>query len=313
MDWSKWNEKSLSGDTYDKLFNNRWYEAFEAFARKRMIIYHRRVDGIAEPIGDPILETWKFTNCYRILDRFSQYLIEIVNGKYTPKNEEQHAAQIYIARLYNRAETYEDLPLEYRIEPLTYLEEIKTWAEQKMSRGVKIHSNAFLYCSPFSMGYKTWTELYLLRLKQLRSSGKLIELYNSTSLEDSFNILNTYPGFGDFLSYQFALDYSYLHNISYEDFIVPGPGALNGFNAVFEGLSKVYAPSVMKEITRRGITEFPYLKVAGKTYRLRGNDVQNLFCEFSKYARTLKGGRPKNKHRPTQYRLPAPVLPKAWV
>jgi hypothetical protein len=99
-----------------------------------------------------------------------------------------------------------------------------------------------------------------------------------------------YPGLGPFLAFQYAIDlnYSTLIDFSEADFVVAGPGALDGIAKCFGGTASLSAAAMIHHVTenqdeefaRRGLT-FPGL--FGR--KLQPIDCQNLFCEVSKYAR----------------------------
>jgi len=116
------------------------------------------------------------------------------------------------------------------------------------------------------------------------------------------------------LAYQFALDFSYNHLMfDYEKFIVPGIGCQRGMRRVWPHLKLIELPSVLKRLTINGIPSFPVLTVDGKEFPLRGNDMQNLFCEYDKYCRVRDDGKSiKNNFSRTLSPLEQPYIPSAW-
>ncbi len=58
---------------------------------------------------------------------------------------------------------------------------------------------------------------------QIRTSGRL---------EDVFWLLRAYPGIGDFLAFQLAVDISYSTAVPFDDggYVVAGPGAVDGIS-----------------------------------------------------------------------------------
>jgi hypothetical protein len=55
------------------------FDTYWKFAAERHHIYELRLAGAPQPwTNDPILQTHKFTNCFRAADRVSQYLIRHV-------------------------------------------------------------------------------------------------------------------------------------------------------------------------------------------------------------------------------------------
>lgn len=275
----RWREKNC-GERYDDLWENDW----------------------ALP-----LTCVKFTNAYRILDRMSQFMVQVVNGRGSV-SEETHAAQIYLARLYNWPETYEKIP--HIDDPLQHLDEILSWTN---STEEKIFNTCYMRAAPWPLGEQTWGSLYIKTLRTMWENGDLLRAYRSDDIEELYNIFVSQRGFGEFLAYQYALDYSYLKpSIDYESFIVFGPGAKKGFKLVYPEMPVKYCAAVAKTIAAEGILDFPELVVNGTTYRLRGNDVQNLFCEYSKYRRAFEG-RIKMIYNPvTPPGIYEPQLPETW-
>ena len=94
------------------------------------------------------------------------------------------------------------------------------------------------------------------------------------------------------------------------DFVVPGPGALDGIHKCFSDLGGLTEGDLIRVVTERQETEFERLGLRFRDLwgrRLQLVDCQNLFCEVSKYARVkhpeFKGiynrSRIKQLYRPT--------------
>jgi hypothetical protein len=109
-------------------------------------------------------------------------------------------------------------------------------------------------------------------------------------MQDVFECLRSYRSIGSFLAYQFATDLNYgaLTNFSERDFVVPGPGALNGIRKCFNSLGGLSEVEIIRLVADRQEEAFRDL---GLTFRtlwgrpLQLIDCQNLFCEVDKYAR----------------------------
>ena len=109
-------------------------------------------------------------------------------------------------------------------------------------------------------------------------------------MNHAFELLRSYPGLGNFLSYQLITDlnYSSICDYSEMEFTSPGPGALDGIHKCFKdlgGLSesdiiRLVADRQEREFDRRGII---FRSLFGRPLQLI--DCQNLFCEVSKYSR----------------------------
>ena len=139
------------------------------------------------------------------------------------------------------------------------------------------------------------------------------------SLENAFQSLRSYPGLGDFLAYQYAIDLNYgpLLDASENDFVMPGPGALDGIRKCFSDIGS-YSPSdIIRYVHDLQQAEFERLELRfddlwGRPLHLI--DCQNLFCEVDKYARVkfpdVKGR--TDRSRIKQIYRPTPGAIKYW-
>ena len=98
------------------------------------------------------------------------------------------------------------------------------------------------------------------------------------------------PGVGGFLAYQFAIDMGYSTLVAHDEneFVVAGPGALDGLSKVFPNMNLRDAAQVIRVLTETQDDWFERLGLQfgglfGRPLHLI--DVQNLFCEVSKYTR----------------------------
>lgn len=316
----------------------KMFEVFVEFSIKRQIRYLQRrkqripiatlqaLDAYAADVRLPLtteqvayaLSTKKFTNCYRFLDRTSQYgislayrwalphakhpeaLTAVLNTAASPsegtaplhncpyiREPLNQAVALYIFKVFNRIETWERIPEEYKTalfavtgpDILKVVSQIYQWATVQDG----LFNRAYMLAHPGSQGFSGWTELYFTRLHSMVESGDLLKIRLSPhELKRNFHIFSRYRGFGDFLSYQFSLDYSYFSPVSvdYDSFIVPGPGCVKGMRYVFPGIKPRQTPIVLRAMAQLGLHSLGFPLLNG--LRLRGNDIQNLFCEFSK-------------------------------
>ena len=138
-------------------------------------------------------------------------------------------------------------------------------------------------------------------------------------MQQAFTLLKSYPGIGDFLAYQYVTDinYSELTDFSEAEFIVPGPGALDGIRKCFHDVGGLNKPEVIKFMADRQEREFERLGLTFRSLwgrRLQLVDCQNIFCEVDKYARV---GHPEvqgvsGRSRIKQRFAPKPSLPPPW-
>ena len=117
-----------------------------------------------------------------------------------------------------------------------------------------------------------------------------LKIAGASSMGQAFKILRSYPTIGDFLAYQFVTDLNYgnLTDFSEMEFVVPGPGALDGIRKCFSDLGGVTESDAIKAVTESQEQEFERLGIRFRSLggrQLQLIDCQNLFCEVSKYAR----------------------------
>lgn len=138
----------------------------------------------------------------------------------------------------------------------------------------------------YSLKHRNHLSLLDLMIKDDVPS-KILEM---NSMEQVYNMLITYPTIGKFLAYQYCIDlnYSDLTNFSENDFVVPGPGAIDGLKKCFEDYSIFKEPDLIRYITEIQEQEFNRLGICFRNLwgrPLQLIDCQNLFCEVGKYAR----------------------------
>lgn len=311
-------KKSLPKKTI--VFNSYW-----KFACERQSVFLKRLAGIDGPwTDDAIISEFKFTNTYRASDRVSQYLIKsvIYNGSQNPADI---LHRILLFKIFNKIETWEKL--EDRFGEITVknfsVEKYNKLFNEIMGRGESIYSGAYIMPSGGSI-YPKKHLMHLNLLKKMLSDNLAEGITSTKSMSDVFTLLRSYPTIGDFLAYQFTIDinYSSLTNFSEMDFVVPGPGALNGLRKCFSSLGdfnesdaiRYVTDNQEKELDRLGLT-FDFL--GGRMLQLI--DCQNIFCETDKYARkahpTFKGvtDRMRIKQKFTTHGdLEAPFYPPKW-
>ena len=81
------------------------FNAYWRFAAERQAIFLRRMENLVGPwTQDPILQRYKFTNVYRVLDRVSQYLIRTVIGG-AHRADEDVLFRILLFKLFNKIQS----------------------------------------------------------------------------------------------------------------------------------------------------------------------------------------------------------------
>lgn len=305
------------------------YDSYWKFAAERLRIYYRR---LVDPYGpwtqDPIIAAHRFTNSYRAADRVSQFLISEVQYR---EDRSQAPTEIFfrtlLFKIFNRIETWRILerelgPLSWQSCDLNRISEVLDW---EISRGSRIYSAAYIMPSP-NFGHKRKHANHLTLLARMIDDGLPGRLARASSLRSVYEMILAYPGLGPFLAFQYAIDlnYSALLDFDESDFVVAGPGALDGISKCFHEGARLNATEVIYEMTDRQDREFARLGLDFKGLfgrRLKPIDCQNLFCEISKYARLAHpdvagiSGRTRIKQQyrgGSQETVASPFFPPKW-
>jgi hypothetical protein len=280
-----WRTKRLPTATY--VLDTYW-----KFAAERQEIFFNRIRGKIQLTADPILLRHKFTNAYRAADRVSQYLIRevIYKGDQTPN---ELLFRILLFKLFNKIETWE--LLKHELSTLTWagysFETYSAILHQSLQEGRPIYSGAYIMSSGrSSFGYAKKHQNHLKLIEQMMHLHLADRIGEAKSLRDVYELLLGFPTIGRFLAYQYAIDinYSMLTDFSEMEFVMPGPGAMDGISKCFSSLGDYNEADVIRYVTDRQEQEFERLGIHFKTLwgrPLQLIDCQNLFCETDKYAR----------------------------
>jgi len=271
------------------------YDTYWRFAVERQEIYMRRVRGELGPwTKDPILLKHKFTNAYRASDRVSQYFIRNVlyADKYSSEPQEVFFRTL-LFKLFNKIGTWDHL--ENAVGDISWAtfdrrryDKVLTTA---MAAGQRLYSAAYIV-PPVRLGLdegvKHRGHLHLLEYAMTQDVPNRVQ--EARSLKDVYGILKELPSLGRFLAFQFAIDLNYSEILTHseEDFVVAGPGALDGISKCFENGGDYKSEDIIEFVQNRQVIEFERLDISFKTLwgrPLQLVDCQNLFCEISKYAR----------------------------
>ena len=264
------------------------------FIQERMNIFWNRCNFCDHLTDDPILKEYKFTNVYRACDRVSQYLIRNVIYKdlnnYSP---EDILLRILVFKVFNRIETWDYLSQVTDISIETFnVEKISKVLTQRRQK-YPIFSNAYMMTGCYS-GYENINSKHQVWLQMIddvfiKNYG-LKKVLKATSMATVYNQLRNYPLIGDFLAYQYTIDFNFspVLNFDEDSFVKAGIGAIRGINKCFSSYGNNYEDAIyyihnhfdaLQE--KYGYTNFRPLP--GRKPKLI--DLQNCFCETDKYLR----------------------------
>lgn len=287
-----------------------FYETYWEFAAKRNDIFLSRLHNPNGPwTTDAVLRAHRFTNVFRALDRVSQHLIKIQYE--TENNAADTFLKTIIFKLFNKSQTYQYLEKEVGcIAASTFKQDdYDALLTQRMAQQHRIYSAAYIMPSAGSVfGHKFKHSNHLALIHRMLQDNLPEAVQACSSMESVYKLLLAYPSLGKFLAFQYTIDlnYSSLTNFSEMDFVVAGPGAVNGIAKCFSSLGDYSYEDVIRLMADEQEAECANLhvqvpKLWGR--RLQLIDCQNLFCEVDKYLRgtrpeaTLAGGRTRIKQK----------------
>jgi hypothetical protein len=306
-----------------EVFITLWY-----FASERFGIYEKRLRRAPWPWTDnSILLENKFTNTFRATDRVSQYLIRhVIYESGGSMEDDEVIYRVVLYKLFNTIGAWEALKAEVGIPSLhTFVRE--TSAEiltRARSRGVKIWSRAYTQRPQTGEDhYPTKHERYLAVLERMVRDRVWDRLKAAGSYAEAYDVLRgCSPLFGPFTAMQILTDINYSPALNFDenDFIMPGPGCLDGMQKCFGFRPD---PDLAAEIIHGCVAEQEgmFAEVGLAPVRLFGRrltaiDIQNLFCETDKYSRIAYPQYNLDRTDIKKFHLtgplPAPYFPPKW-
>lgn len=301
------------------------YDLYWTFASRRHAAFEARLSHGAWPWSDdPILQTFKFCNVFRALDRVSQYLIgEVAYGTDTTTTPIDRIFQLVAFRTFSKIDTWREMSAILGGPPR--LEHLRSGALEQALDEVKartggLYTGAFILCATKAFGFDEKHRNHVALFRHMFIDSAFGErAMDAPSLQGLVALLESFPLMGPFMAYQTAIDlnYSDLFGFDENDYVQAGPGALRGLKKAFVNLGD-YSPSdAIRWMVERQGDEFARLGLHfdGLFGRpLHAIDCQGLFCELDKYcreafpelasARTRIKARYKPSSEPMQIHLP---------
>lgn len=272
-----------------KVFDTYW-----KFAAKRQEVFFARLEGRPTPwVDDQILNEYKFTNAYRASDRVSQYLIKnVIYSKRWSMTDTVFRTLLF--KFFNKIETWQLLESQFgEICTATFdVSKFDRVFENAMRAGGTIYSAAYIIPSGSGERYKGVRKhlFHLLLLESLMKNNFPRMLKKAKSMEEGYKLLLGIESLGKFLAYQFITDLNYSGHLNYSemDFVVPGPGALDGIKKCFTSMGDYTEADIIRLMADEQELNFERLGYKFKSLwgrPLQLIDCQNLFCEVDKYSR----------------------------
>jgi len=303
------------------------FATYWEFAQERQSVFLAKLMGQELRDANSIIRQHRFTNVYRASDRVSQYLIRHVlyDSSWSPADL---VFRLMIFKFFNKVETWEALEQDVgSISFQTYsFEKFDRRLSYIMASGQRIYSAAYIMPSGrTAFGYERKHRNHLKIIEAMIETRLAEKIIECKSFEALFRLLRQHPCVGPFLGYQLAIDlnYSNLLNFSEDEFVEPGPGALDGISKCFSDLGDFTPADIIRYMT--DIQETAFDRYAPRFQDLWGRrlhliDCQNIFCEVSKYTRVfhpeIRGlsnrTRIKQVYRPSAQPAEKPWFPPKW-
>jgi len=278
---------------------------FVYFVSERDIIRRKRNLGLEAPwTDDPILQEYRFCNVRRRDDRVTQWLLK----NYFPLFEEDLFFAAAIARLINWPPTLKHL-IDIGVLPCsmdTFDRDIfiTTLAAYKEEHA-KTFTGAYMV---FPTNKYAPKEVGLAdTLASIIENRKLIEKAMSHKrIESVVYALTQCAGVGTFMGGQFAADLTYLQGqldtaVDLYKWAPLGPGSQQGMNLMLGfKKGKMWKPEDFNKNLMDVMNDWLvyHLNFEEDNIKMTLHDVQNCFCEYGKYGRTVIGsGRPRSKYK----------------
>jgi len=230
--------------------NDATFKYYFYFIQERMNIFWRKYNDANLLTKDPILQAYKFTNVYRACDRVSQYLIKNVIyqdlDRYTP---EDVLLRILVFKVFNKIETWEYLNGENEITTKTFNVEKLADSLTRRQQTKPIFSNAYMMAGSHAeyKGITTKHQVWLQMIEDrfIKDQG-LRTILNSKSMAEVYSQLREYPLIGDFLAYQYAIDFNYSPYLNFDEdsFVKAGVGAVRGIKKCFKSYGNTYEDAI---------------------------------------------------------------------
>ena len=280
--------------------------------------YNRKVLGLPREqwTTDEVIARARFTNAYRELDRGTQFGVEHVLERHAHEGPELAVAHSMTYRWFNRIATYID------VEPLVGLayegdreafEVIAQLLDERLDAKQKVFTGAYMcsYAPAWGHPTKGWDYAESLRYMYQLVRERFVPLMESPqgSLRQLYAVLESSHGFGPFLAYQCCLDLMYplvalgggrvARHADVDSWTQPGPGCTKGLLLLgVKGTDSVQVRALRalhaKHVDVLHPLGFRWLRTHyGSSLQLSLGNIENCFCEYSKWRRMVDGGHVK--------------------
>lgn len=288
-----------------------------AFVHERHHIWNLRQKGAPQPwTEDPILRAYKFTNVFRVLDYGSQFLLrELLEPDLSPRDI---LARCFLYRYTNLPATWVYFREELGRYPMAddLNETLCDLFAARMAAGVLSYSSAYIIHPMNTVGEGPKFNLIVKVAQGMfgRGSSLTARFLAADSQRERYELLRAPRGVGEFMAMQILTDWGYSTQCGVDrenEFVVAGPGAIRGAKTLGADNSPLgwieWAYAALRRDPRT-----PYIRVGDSHRGPSLMDVQNTFCEFSKYVRYEANPQRTQPYAPVHPGPETIVLPEHW-
>eukprot|EP01083_Nonionella_stella_P011526 32715_1 len=303
------NTSNTNSTGTDPIIHTQNMDLFWKYIIERHSIHKKRTNGEPSPwTTDEILLKWKFTNVFRDIDPGTQYVIHDIIT-HLKDDFVNLLFNIIIYRVYNKINTMNEIGLQ----------DIEHFVPAKLERSLRqivannqtVFTNAFVvpsyrFVDPNNKYDKIGRTCVLFERMTHEIPHLCEHVLAQKNSEETYKALLKLPGLGKFLAYQICVDVGYWNKDVFDEneFVVAGPGAINGLKRIFEdrkGLTYGECIQYLCDIQEDRLLEqgcdMNSLFEDRKDKCLNLMAMQNCLCEISKYLKAYyEEGRPKNKY-----------------
>jgi hypothetical protein len=305
------------------------YDTYWRWIAERQGMYERR---LVDPVGpwthDEVLANHRFTNVFRVSDRVSQRLVaDVQYGDGRSQAVDEVFYRTIVFKTWNREDVWDELerslgPISWQSTPPPAIAEV---LDDMHADGRRVYSAAYIMPAP-PFGHVRKHANHCALIQSMMDEGLPARLSRTLGLGEVYEALLSYPGIGRFLAFQYAIDLNYSSMLGHDEseFVVAGPGAIDGISKCFSDVDGMSPEETIMWMHGRQDAEFERLGIAfGGLFGRRPQpiDLQNCLCEISKYARVVhpehagSAGRTRIKQgyaHAGRSALPRPFLPPRW-
>lgn len=285
-------------------------EQYEAFVRNRHQLWEaRQLDLPPESwTTDPILQTRKFTNAFRVLDYGTQFVVKELMYDDDPEAEDV-ILRAWLYRMTNRPEPYvwykEQTGHYPTFQDLLYGRLRETWSVYRHQ--LKLPMFGFAYKAHRRKGIDAMSSI--LNTADAELTENIAWLGSTRTIAERLEIFQQVPLTGPFIAMQVATDMGYSDPLQTDEneTVLPGPGCVRGVAQVTD------TEDVVGFLHREqdALADVTIDLGSGRHRSLSLMDIQNTFCEFQKYVRYTELP-PRDKAYAAKHPAEEPFYPPHW-